>query len=346
MFDTIGDSKTEKARSLSNFFQPPNLSPNGSYSSINSTGQTEDDITVDNPGDLPSTQSMERSGELDRSKLVMLKKRHPSSRKGIRRALSASHAEERESMVALSASTGGLGASGGMSAPAAGELPFSKKMLPHNTYPAARYSEPGNLKAESLCRRTQVLDDDDDELALESVHTASDSDQGPYDTDSLMNQNAFARRSSYPISVYSSESLTTGWPSPTSSPEKTAKSVGSSSLRNESSQQERGHNGCRANSWGGGASSSLINEDSNVAMDMGMTQKANRATAVGRNSLSFDAPPLVSSLKAEAFDYLATEDIQPYPNPQQQVHKTLSSLQTGEWPEIFHTLNSVSCPAF
>ena len=256
-------------------------------------------------------------------------------------------------MAAL-ASASGAGASGGMSAPDAGELPYSKTALTTTPFPAGKYADNGETRTQlqqvgtpktvSRYRTEQVLYEDEDDLAMESVDTASDSEQGLYDTDSVSHQTPYIRRSSYPITVYSSGSVSSGWPSPTSSPEKVVKSVGSSGLRHESSHQElAAPSVARASSWGGGPSSSLISEDESSAMNMGMTLTPKRASAVGRNSLSFDAPPLTSSLKAEAFDYLATEDIQPYPNARQQVHKTLSSLQTAEWPEIFHTLNSVSC---
>ena len=48
-----------------------------------------------------------------------------------------------------------------------------------------------------------------------------------------------------------------------------------------------------------------------------------------------------SSLRAEAHEYLSSDDIRPSPNPQQELSKTLNGVGVEEWPEIFHTLNSV-----
>eukprot|EP00520_Triparma_pacifica_P017084 CAMPEP_0118642922 /NCGR_PEP_ID=MMETSP0785-20121206/6096_1 /TAXON_ID=91992 /ORGANISM="Bolidomonas pacifica, Strain CCMP 1866" /LENGTH=1505 /DNA_ID=CAMNT_0006534511 /DNA_START=76 /DNA_END=4589 /DNA_ORIENTATION=+ len=48
-----------------------------------------------------------------------------------------------------------------------------------------------------------------------------------------------------------------------------------------------------------------------------------------------------SSLRAEAHDYLTTDDIRPSPNPQQELNRVLTKIEVEEWPEIFHTLNSV-----
>jgi hypothetical protein len=48
-----------------------------------------------------------------------------------------------------------------------------------------------------------------------------------------------------------------------------------------------------------------------------------------------------SSLRAEAHDYLTTDDIRPSPNPQQELNRVLTKIDVEEWPEIFHTLNSV-----
>jgi len=44
---------------------------------------------------------------------------------------------------------------------------------------------------------------------------------------------------------------------------------------------------------------------------------------------------------AETLDYLASEDIRPSAHPQQEMSKTLASLPTDDWPDIFLTLNSV-----
>jgi len=62
-----------------------------------------------------------------------------------------------------------------------------------------------------------------------------------------------------------------------------------------------------------------------------------------RNSLTLDPPAgsQVTSLKAENFDYLTSEDIRPSPNPHQELQKTLNNLPNDEWPETYHTLNSV-----
>ena len=48
-----------------------------------------------------------------------------------------------------------------------------------------------------------------------------------------------------------------------------------------------------------------------------------------------------SSLRAETHEYMTTDDIRPSPNPQQEMQVMLSGVGTEEWPEIFHTLNSV-----
>ncbi|CAM9095103.1 unnamed protein product, partial [Phaeothamnion confervicola] len=55
-------------------------------------------------------------------------------------------------------------------------------------------------------------------------------------------------------------------------------------------------------------------------------------------------PPSVSptkmlALKAETFDYLRSEDFRPSPSPQQELVRTLASLEQDDWPEIYHSLN-------
>ncbi|CAM9460501.1 unnamed protein product [Scytosiphon promiscuus] len=55
-------------------------------------------------------------------------------------------------------------------------------------------------------------------------------------------------------------------------------------------------------------------------------------------------PPSPSSLalaKPDSFDYLTAEDIRPSPNPSQELQRAMASLPRDDWPEIFHTLNSV-----
>ncbi|GMH83835.1 hypothetical protein TrST_g9389 [Triparma strigata] len=48
-----------------------------------------------------------------------------------------------------------------------------------------------------------------------------------------------------------------------------------------------------------------------------------------------------SSLRAENHEYMSTDDIRPSPNPQQELQMMLGGVGTQEWPELFHTLNSV-----
>jgi hypothetical protein len=42
-----------------------------------------------------------------------------------------------------------------------------------------------------------------------------------------------------------------------------------------------------------------------------------------------------------SFDYLLTEQIEPCKNPTQVLNRVLRGLEAEDWPEIFHTLNSV-----
>ena len=61
-----------------------------------------------------------------------------------------------------------------------------------------------------------------------------------------------------------------------------------------------------------------------------------------KNTISFSGNEHVSSsLRAESHDYLTTDDLRPSPNPTQEVQRMLGGIGTDEWPEIFHTLNSV-----
>ena len=61
-----------------------------------------------------------------------------------------------------------------------------------------------------------------------------------------------------------------------------------------------------------------------------------------RTTISFHGSEHVSSsLRAEAHDYLTTDDIRPSPNPQQELQKILGGAGVDEWPEVFHALNSI-----
>lgn len=71
---------------------------------------------------------------------------------------------------------------------------------------------------------------------------------------------------------------------------------------------------------------------------------ASSASSSSAVALTFDGPSPAPSLKGElGFDYLAVDDIAPFPEASLPAvtHKTLAALQTADWPEIFHTLNSV-----
>ena len=66
------------------------------------------------------------------------------------------------------------------------------------------------------------------------------------------------------------------------------------------------------------------------------------ATADVRTTITFGGEEHVSSsLRAEAHEYMTTDDIRPSPNPQQELQRVLTKIEIEEWPEIFHTLNSV-----
>ena len=72
------------------------------------------------------------------------------------------------------------------------------------------------------------------------------------------------------------------------------------------------------------------------------TPRRRAQTEVEKNTISFSGNEHVSSsLRAENHDYLSTDDIRPSPNPQVEMQRMMGGIGTDEWPEIFHTLNSV-----
>ncbi|CAM9205254.1 unnamed protein product, partial [Sphacelaria rigidula] len=70
----------------------------------------------------------------------------------------------------------------------------------------------------------------------------------------------------------------------------------------------------------------------------GGRESARSPTGVGATVIP---PSPNSALRGDSFDYLTAEDIRPSPNPTQELQRALVSLANDDWPEIFHTLNSV-----
>eukprot|EP00752_Nemacystus_decipiens_P014589 g12992.t1 len=56
----------------------------------------------------------------------------------------------------------------------------------------------------------------------------------------------------------------------------------------------------------------------------------------------FPPSPNSALSKPDSFDYLTAEDVRPSPNPSQELQRTMASLPRDNWPEIFHTINSVA----
>lgn len=87
-----------------------------------------------------------------------------------------------------------------------------------------------------------------------------------------------------------------------------------------------------------------VGEASSSASPSAAANASSSASSSSAVALTFDGPSPAPSLKGElGFDYLAVDDIAPFPEASLPAvtHKTLAALQTADWPEIFHTLNSV-----
>lgn len=51
--------------------------------------------------------------------------------------------------------------------------------------------------------------------------------------------------------------------------------------------------------------------------------------------------PLNELAKSDAFEYIASADLLPLSHPTSELNAALRGLEIHEWPEIFHTLNSI-----